>query len=49
MLFTFQENDGYNQLMLAEIEKHPLNGWSINPHRYPTQIGIYYLLYEIFS
>ena len=43
MLFTFQDNDGYFELMLGAKEKHSLNGWSIDPHRYPIQVGILYI------
>ena len=40
MLFTFQDNDGYFELMLDEKEKHSFKGWSIRPHKYPIRVGI---------
>ena len=43
MLFTFQNNNGYFELMLGQIEEHSLNGWSIYPHRYPIRVNILFI------
>ena len=38
--FSF-EDDGYIELALNEEQKHPFNGWNIDPHQDPV-VGLYY-------
>ena len=38
--FTFQDSDGYIELVFDGEQQHPFNGWSIIPHSAPLRVCI---------
>ena len=43
--FTFQDSDGYIELVFDEEQQYPFNGWSIIPQSAP--LGVCILVYVI--
>ena len=43
--FSFQDSDGYIELVFDEEQRYPFNGWSIIPHSAPLRVCI--LVYVI--
>ena len=40
LFFTFQDSNGYIELVFDEEQKRPYNGWSIIPHSVPSRVCI---------
>ena len=38
ILFKFQKENGYIELVLDEEQKYPCNGWSVRSHIYPNRV-----------
>ena len=45
--FAFQDNNGHIELVLNEEQEYPFNGWSFCPHIHPTQVHVYFSVYNI--
>ena len=43
--FSFQDSDGYIELVIDGEQRYPFNGWSIIPHLAPLRVCI--LVYVI--
>ena len=36
--FSFQDSNGFIELVFDEEQEYPYNGWSINPHIHPSVV-----------
>ena len=36
--FSFQDSNGFIELVLGEEQEYPFNGWSIHPHTLPSKV-----------
>ena len=36
--FSFQDSNGFIELVIDEKQEYPFNGWNINPHIHPSVV-----------
>ena len=49
IVFTFQDCDGYIELVFDEEQQHPFNGWSIIPQSAPSRVCILYSICDTYN
>ena len=41
ILFKFQKENGYIELVLDKEQKYPCQGWSVHSHLYPIRVIVF--------
>ena len=47
--FTFQDSDGYIELVFDREQRYPFNGWSIIPQSAPLRVCILYSICDTYN